>query len=177
MSKIREWKELGRTQVFKKYSRKIDEVLFELPDGSKTEFYVKDEGTAASILGITEANEIILVRQFRVGPKQIISDLPGGFVDPDENPQETARREFIEETGYDGDFEFVGTCIDDAYSTMVRYCYIAKNCKKIGEPQDTSTEQTEVILLPLKDFRDLLRKGKLTDVEMGYMALDYLSLL
>lgn len=177
MSDIQEWKELSRQQVFKKYSRKIDEVLFELPDGSQSEFYVKDEGTAAIVLGITADNEVVLVRQFRVGPKRILNDLPGGFVDPGEQAQATAQREFIEETGYDGDFSFVGTCLDDAYSTMLRYCYVARNCKKVGEPQNTATEQTEVVLLPLKEFRDHLRRGQLTDVEMGYMGLDYLGLL
>ncbi|HSW75235.1 MAG TPA: NUDIX hydrolase [Candidatus Saccharimonadales bacterium] len=177
MKKVQAWKELSRKQVFKKFSRKIDEVFFELPDGSTADFYVKNEGTAASVLALTKDNQVVLVRQFRVGPKQILNELPGGFVDPDESPQDTARREFIEETGYDGDFEFVETCLDDAYSTMVRYCYVAKNCHKVGEPQDTQTEQTEVVLMQLHEFREHLRKGQLTDVEMGYMGLDYLGLL
>ena len=118
-----------------------------------------------------------MVKQFRPGPEEVLDELPGGFVDPNEDPQGTARREFIEETGYDGDFEFVGTCIDDAYSTMLRYLYVAKNCKKIGEPQNTATEQTEVVLLSLEEFRKRLRAGKLTDVEMGYLGLDHLNLL
>lgn len=177
MTNIQPWKEKSRTEVFKKYSRKIDEVTFVLPNNTETEFYIKAEGFASSILGLTKAGEIILVKQYRPGPKLILDELPGGFVDPNEDPQNTARREFIEETGYDGDFEFVTTCIDDAYSTMVRYCYVAKNCHKVGEPQNTDTEQTEVVLMPLKDFRALLRSGNLTDVEIGYLGLDYLGLL
>jgi len=177
MSQTKNWKELVRKQVFQKYSRKIDEVIFELPDGSQHDFYIKAEGFAASILALTPQNEVVLVKQYRPGPKKILNELPGGFVDPNEKPQESARREFIEETGYDGDFEFVGTCLDDAYSTMVRYCYVAKNCKKIGEPQNTQTEQTEVVLVPLTKFRTQLRSGQLTDVEVGYLGLDYLNLL
>lgn len=177
MSKIIPWKEISRTQVFKKFSRRIDEVTFELPDGSQSDFYIKSEGTAASILGLTVDDEVILVSQYRPGPKAVLDELPGGFVDPHEDPQATARREFIEETGYDGEFEFVGTCIDDAYSTMLRYLYIAKNCKKVGEPQNTAREHTEVVLVPVADFRKRLREGRLTDVEMGYMGLDYLNRL
>src|SRR5665647_609987 len=123
MSSIREWKEISRQQVFKKYSRKIDEVIFEMPDGKQVDFYIIDQGSASSILGLTSDNQVILVKQFRVGPKQVLDELPGGFVDPDEDHLQAARREFIEETGYDGDFEFVGTCLDDAYSNMERYCY------------------------------------------------------
>ena len=177
MSNIKPWKEISRQQAYKKYSRKIDEVIFELPDGSTSDFYVKTEGPASSILALTSDNNVVLVKQFRVGPKEVLDELPGGFVDPNEDPKETARREFIEETGYDGDFEFVGTCLDDAYSTMERYCYVAKNCKKVGEPQNTQTEQTEVVLLPLDEFRKRLRAGRMTDVEVGYMGLDHLNLL
>jgi ADP-ribose pyrophosphatase len=177
MSEIKKWKEISRQQAYKKYSRRIDEVIFELPDGTTSDFYVKTEGPAASILAVTVDNKIVLVKQFRPGPKEVLDELPGGFVDLNEDPKDAARREFIEETGYDGDFEFIGTCLDDAYSTMERYCYVAKNCIKIGEPQNTQTEQTEVVLVPLGAFRERLRAGRLTDVEVGYLGLDFLKLL
>jgi len=177
MDDIQEWKVLSRKEVYKKYSRKIDEVMFELPDGKHADFYIKAEGSASSILGLTSDNHVVLVKQYRPGPMKILDELPGGFVDPNEDPKSTARREFIEETGYDGDFEFVGTCVDDAYSTMERFCYVAKNCHKVGSPQQTTTEKTQVVLLTLEEFRVKLRSGQLTDVEMGYMALDYLNLL
>ena len=177
MSTIQAWKEVSRTQAYKKYSRVIEEVIFELPDGSKADFYIKKEGPAACILALTSKNEVILVRQFRPGPNKILLELPGGFADPNEDPVTTAEREFLEETGYKGDVELVGSCLDDAYSTMERSCFIAKNCKKVAEPQHTASEQTEVVLLPLAKFRELLRKGDMTDIEVGYLGLDHLNLL
>lgn len=177
MSNIQEWEELGRTVAFKKYSRQIESLDFRMPDGTVTDFIIEARKPAACIVGLTPENNVILVKQYRPGPKAILNELPGGFVDPNEDPAETARREFLEETGYDGEFEFVGTCLDDAYSTMERSCYVAKNCKKVGEPQNTSTEQTEVVLVSLEDFRKCLRAGRMTDVEIGYMGLDYLNLL
>ena len=177
MAGIQEWDELNRTVVFKEYSRVIERVDFRLPDASSADFYIKAEGPAAGVLALTPAQEVVLVRQYRPGPKQILAELPGGFVDPDEEPLDTVRREFLEETGYDGDFEFAGTCIDDAYSTMVRYCYVARDCHKVAEPKNTRTEQTEVVLVSLPDFRAQLRAGQLTDVEVGYICLDHLGLL
>lgn len=177
MANIVEWRELSRNQAYKKYSRKIDEVVFKLPNGNKANFFIKNEGPASSVFALTRKNEVILVRQFRPGPKKILLELPGGFVDPGEHASETARREFIEETGYDGDFEFVGTCLDDAYSTMERYCYVAKNCQKVSEVRNDDTEQTEVVLVKVNKFRQQLRSGLMTDVEVGYLALDYLKLL
>jgi len=177
MSAIKKWKEIKRELAYKKYSRKIEQVVFELPDGTKSDFYIKKEGPASSILALTTDKKIILVKQFRPGPQEILNELPGGYVDPTEDSLAAAAREFTEETGYKGKLEFVGTCLDDAYSTMERYCYVATGCKKIGEPQNTQTEQTEVVLMGLEDFREYLRQGRMTDVEVGYLGLDYLKLL
>ncbi|MBL8160264.1 NUDIX hydrolase [Candidatus Saccharibacteria bacterium] len=176
-SPIQPWKELSRTQVFKKYSRSIDEVTFELPGGSIEKYYIKNEGHTCATLGLTDAGEVILARQFRPGPKAILLEIPGGFIGEDERQLETAQREFTEETGYTGELEYVGSCIDDAYSTVRRHCFVARHCQKVSEPEQTATEHTEVVLLSVKEFRALLRSGELTDVEVGYRCLDYLGLL
>lgn len=174
---IQPWKELRREQVFKKYSRAIDRVDFLLPNGIESDFYIKAESSAASIFALTTDNQVILARQFRPGPKKVLNELPGGFIEQNEDPTEAIAREFREETGYSGEFVFIGTCLDDAYSTMERHCFVATNCEKVGEPQNTETETTELVLLPLDEFRNLLRSGQMTDVEVGYLALDYLGKL
>ena len=174
---IVKWKELSRSEVFKKYSRSIEKINFRLPDKSITDFYVKKEGPAAAIVALTKNNEVILVRQFRVGPQKILDELPGGYVDSGETGLKAMSRELLEETGYAGKIEFVGMCLDDAYSTMNRFCFVAKDCHKIQEPQQTQTDQLEVNLFTLKNFRALLRSGQMTDVEVGYLCLDYLNLL
>ena len=174
---IQAWKELKREQVYKKYSRAIDRVDFLLPNGTEADFYIKAEAPAAAIFALTSDDQVILARQFRPGPKKILNELPGGYLDPGENALESIGREFREETGYEGEFVEIGTCLDDAYSTMERHCFVATNCKKVGEPQDTDTEQTELVLMPLDEFRQQLRSGQMTDVEVAYLALDYLGKL
>jgi len=104
-------------------------------------------------------------------------ELPGGFVDPNENPEITMQRELREETGYEGDVRLVTTCLDDAYSTMERYCFVATNCKKVKEIENDENEFTELVLVPIEDFKKILRSGQMTDVEVGFLGLDYLKLL
>jgi ADP-ribose pyrophosphatase len=174
---IQPWKELRREEVFKKYSRKIERVDFQLSDGSELDFYIKAEGAAVCIVALTPDDKVIMARQFRPGPNKILLELPGGGIEAGESPLEAARREFLEETGYEGDFEFAGTCLDDAYSTMERPYVVATNCVKVAEPQNTAHEEIKVVLLSLDEFRQHLRSGQLTDVEIGYLALDYLGKL
>ena len=176
-SLVTKWEEVGREQVFKKYSRVIDRVDFELADGTIGDFYLRIESGAVCVLALTPENEVIMARQFRPGPNKILLELPGGGIEKDETPAEAMAREFLEETGYEGTFEFVGTCFDDAYSTMERFCFVARDCKKVAEPQNSPAETIEVVLLPLDDFRTHLRSGQLTDVEVGYRCLDHLGLL
>lgn len=177
MTKVQKWQELSREIAFQKYSRKIEKVMFKLPDGKETDFYIKREGPAAGVLAITKNKQVILVKQYRPGPEEVLLELPGGYVDPNEKPEKTMERELLEETGYKGKVKLVTTCFDDAYSTMNRYCFVATDCEKVSEPQTGEHEFVELELLTLEDFRNLLRSGKMTDVEVGYLGLDFLNLL
>ena len=169
------WKEINREEVFRKYSRRIERVDFQLPNGEKADFYIKAEGPAAAVVALTSERKILLVRQYRPGPKLFLNEIPGGYVGKDEDPEKAAARELLEETGYKGNLEHVVTCLDDAYSTMRREIFVATECKKVAEPQHTATEHTELFEVTIPEFRDLLRSGKMTDVEVGYLALDFLG--
>ncbi len=176
-TKIKKWQEISRELAFQKYSRKIEKVIFRLPDGKEADFYVKREGPAAAVLALTKDKKVILVKQYRPGPEEILLELPGGYVDPNEKPEVTMERELLEETGYKGKVQLVTTCYDDAYSTMNRYCFVATDCQKVSEPKTGDHEFIELEILSLNDFRKLLRSGKMTDVEVGYLGLDFLNLL
>lgn len=173
--KMQKWQEISREPVFQRNYLRIDSVIFKLPDGTESDFYIKKEGPAVATVAITKDQKVILVKQYRPGPEETLLELPGGYVDPNEKPEKAAGRELLEETGYRGKLQFVTTCFDDAYSTRRRYCFVATECQKVGEPR--KEEQGFVELLSLKDFRKLLRSGKMTDVEVGYLGLDFLKLL
>lgn len=177
MTIITDWKELSRKEAFKKYGRAVDEVWFELPDGKKMDYYLRREGPTVCVLAVTADNKVILASQFRPGPKKIMYELPGGFLDKDKDPMEEAKRELLEETGYSGDFELVTTCWDDAYSSMLRYCFVARNCKKVAEVKWDEDEFIEIIELEVPKFREILRSGEMTDVEAGYLGLDKLGMI
>lgn len=176
-SKINKWEKLSHEIVFQKYSRKIEKVMFRLPNREEKDFYIKLEGPAVATLAITKDSQVILVRQFRPGPNEIFNEIPGGYIGKGETLEQAAERELLEETGYRGKVRLVTTAADCAYSTMSRYCLVATECEKVAEQKLDETEFAEVVLMPLNEFRELLRSGKMTDIEVGYLGLDFLGLL
>ncbi len=174
---IQSWEQLSRETVFQKYSRNIEKVIFRTPDNKESDFYIKKEGPAVCTLALTINQDVILVRQFRPGPKEILNEIPGGVLEAGETPERAAARELLEETGYRGKITLVTTALDCAYSTMNRYCLVATDCEKVAEQSLDQTEFADVVLMPLSDFRRLLKSGKLTDIEVGFLGLDYLGLL
>jgi|SRR3989339_325876 len=173
---IENWKKV-KEEPFKAGFRKLIKKTFQLPNNKIVDFDIKQEGPAVCVLALTKDNNVILAKQFRPGPEKILLELPGGLIDQKESPENAAKREFLEETGYTGDFQLVGESLDCAYSTMIRYNFVATNCHKIQEQKLEDNEFTEVVEMSLEDFKKHLRSGQLTDVESGYMGLDYLKLL
>lgn len=173
---MEKWKKIGQEKVYDGY-RKIVSKKFILPNGSEKSFEIIDGEDSVGVIAITKSNEILLVRQFRPGTEEIYDEIPAGIIDENEEPIDAAKREFLEETGYTGDFEFVTSVVDSAYKTTIRYCFVVKNCYKIQEPKLEESEFIELVIKPLQEFKGQLRSGKLTDVEIAYLGLDYLNLI
>ncbi|MEI7741991.1 MAG: NUDIX hydrolase [bacterium] len=173
---MNEWKKI-KEEPFRAGFRKMIKKFFILPNGQEKDFDIKQEGPAVCVLALTKNGNVILAKQYRPGPEKKLLEMPGGGVEKDENPLEAAKRELLEETGYAGEMQLVGECLDCAYSTMKRYCYVAKNCVRVQDPCLDENEFVEIVQMPLPEFRNLLRSGQMTDVEVGYLALDYLGLL
>jgi ADP-ribose pyrophosphatase len=191
-NKIKPWKMISEEIIFEKFGRGIKKTVFQQADGEQINVYLKKERDVVSVLPITDKKEIIMVKQFRPGPRMITLDLPGGIIDSEkvnlEKATATIKKELLEETGYKGELKFVTTVIEDGYSSRFKYTFVATNCKKIKEVSNDLRdndddgemgfkEEKEVVLVSLKEFKALLRLGKFADVQVGYLGLDYLKLL
>ena len=177
MAKIKKWKALKREKIFEKYGRGLEKVTFEMPDKSKSGFYIAKTNQPVCVLALTKNKKVILAKQFRPGPNKILLELPGGMIDKAETPLKAMARELLEETGYQGNLKFVTRSYDCAYSNVYRYCFVAIDCVKISRQKLEKNEYAEVALFSLNEFRKLLKSGQMTDVEAGYLGLDYLKLL
>jgi ADP-ribose pyrophosphatase len=171
------WAILEESLVYERFGRGLVEVTFVHPSGRPKTFSIRTERPSVVIVPLTVKGEIVIARQYRPGPRKMFDELPGGYLEDRENVDDGAHRELLEETGYDGDLQVVGMAHPDPYGNAVKYCVVGRNVAKKGLPSLNEEETVEVRLCALHYFREMLRSGSLTDVDMGYMGLDFLGLL
>jgi len=100
-----------------------------------------------------------MVRQFRHGIENFTVELPGGMVDPDDrDPKDAARREMIEESGYDADeiIELGRVHPNPAIQRNYCYSYLARGVCKVPKPAARGAEETQVMLVPLREISKMI---------------------
>jgi ADP-ribose pyrophosphatase len=178
-----EWRlRASRYVVDSPYMRlRADEI--ELPDGTiVADYYVRESRGFVTVLALTGAGDVVLVRQYRYGADSIHLELPAGMLLDDEDPRDCALRELAEETGYDAaSCELVAEYLPEPVrSTSRAYVYLARGARKAGEPRPDPTEHLEVELVPMPRFRAMLKDGTIdagASIAAGYRALDYFGSL
>src|SRR5919198_6414856 len=156
------WEKLGERPIYDGY-RTILGRRYRLPSGEEFEFEIKAERPTAVVLALADDDRVLLVREFRPGVEATLLELPGGVVDAGEEPLEAARRELLEETGYEAELVHVGTMVDCAYSTRLRHVFAGRGARRVAEPLPEAGVVPEVELVSLAAFREHLRGGRLTD--------------
>jgi 8-oxo-dGTP pyrophosphatase MutT (NUDIX family) len=117
-----------------------------------------------NVVALTAQDEIVMVRQYRHGTRQLSLEIPGGLIDPHErNPAAAAARELREESGYIADrVERLGVMTPNpAIFTNRCHTYLATGCKLAGDLQQDPGEDIEVVLVPRAGLDRLIAEGRI----------------
>jgi 8-oxo-dGTP pyrophosphatase MutT (NUDIX family) len=104
-----------------------------------------------AVVPFTDDGMVIVIRQFRPPVGGYVIELPAGLCDPGEKPEDAARRELIEETGYAaGELRFLTEGpISSGLSSERLAVFAATGLSYVGIGKRDETEDIEVIKLPL----------------------------
>jgi ADP-ribose pyrophosphatase len=144
----------------------VREDTVSLPDGrSARREYVRHQG-AVIILPMLDEQTILVERQYRYPLRQHFLELPAGKIDPGEESSVTARRELLEETGYEADIwqRMFATYPCVGYSNERLEFYLARNLRFVGHPGEDG-EFLETMALPVNQGLALVESGEITEAK------------
>lgn len=126
-------------------------VLAEPQPGSDP-YYILELPDYVAVVAITESRDVLFVRQFRQVVRRETFELPSGHVEANESPEDAARRELLEETGFTaGRLELLGTLVPDVGRLANRmWCYFADCVKPAAMPHEREAG-VSVMAVPERD--------------------------
>jgi ADP-ribose pyrophosphatase len=133
--------------------------------GQEHDFCVLESPDWINIIPLTSDDQVVMVRQYRHGTREMTLEIPGGVLEPGDTAEEAARRELLEETGYEAkEVTFLGAaCPQPAILNNRSITYLARDVRKVQTPQLDDTEYIELVLVPLSEIPDRIRTGELTN--------------
>jgi len=132
-------------------------------DGQGHDFFVLDAPDWVNVVALTEDGHMLLVEQWRHGTREVTVEIPAGMMDPGETPEQAARRELLEETGYaPASIEPIGV-VEPNPAFLNNRCttFLALGCRKVAETRFDTTEECVLRLEPASRAAELVRSGEI----------------
>ena len=141
-----------------------------LPDGTETEFDSITEPAAVVVLGFTPGGKVVVIEEWRQAVERVNRGLPAGTVEPGEDIERAARREFEEETGYVAEEIERLTTVEplNGLADSVHHHFVAHGCRPTGSQE---LDDNETIRVDTAEYDDLLRALANDDLRDGRSAL------
>jgi ADP-ribose pyrophosphatase len=134
---------------------------YELPD-----FYRIEMPEWAQIFAVMEDGRVAMIEQYKHGPHLVSLELPAGYIEPGENPEESARRELLEEAGLESD-DWVNLgryYVDGNRGCGATHIFLVRNARQVAPPQ---LEESEIIIqrrMRLDEVRAAWATGQISNL-------------
>lgn len=179
--KITPWKTLSSEIAFPQKWFRVRKDTVRLPSGDVVDdYFVWEAPHIVMAVPVTPDGKFIVVRQYRHATNSIFLQFPAGAADKDESPEEAARRELLEETGYTGThYTKLGSSAPYATKiTDIMDIYLVTDAVLTQPPHADPQEEVAVETLTAKELMDTLTDGNPHPSDFfaaAFLALNHLK--
>lgn len=143
----------------------------ELYDGTTATFEKGSRSDTAVVFPVTEDGKILIIEDSQPHRDTVLSAV-SGRIESDETPEQGAKRELLEETGYESsDWQSFYTITPVEKLDWVNYVFIAKGCKKVAEPTLDAGEKIMVRSVSFDELIQLASEGTLRGKDFSITVL------
>jgi len=157
------WKIHGERLIDDTRRLQLSIASVELPDGVQFEQYVLRMPKAAMMIVLDDKQEnVLMLWRHRFIIDRWVWELPGGYVDPDEDPAVTAAREVEEETGWRPRNVKPLVSLQPSVGTTdaENLLFVSDGADYIGEPEDIN-EAERIDWVALNSIRERIDAGQI----------------
>ena len=138
------------------------------------DFFVIAAPDWVNVVALTPQHHLVLVRQFRYGIDDFSVEIPGGVIDPGEDPPAAGRRELREETGFSGASARLLGSVHPNPAVQNNRCHLVlvENATANAALEWDPDEEFEIVTRPVDEVYAMAYRGEITHA----MVLDALLL-
>jgi ADP-ribose pyrophosphatase len=156
----------------------VEQHVIELPDGQIIDDWPWLIGPDfINVLAVTEDGHFLVFRQGKYGLEGESLAPVGGYIEPGEDPLAAARRELMEETGYEADmWTSLGQYrVDPNRGVGTGYFYLARQARCVKPPSADDLEEQELLQLTRQEVSEAVLTGQIKS--MAWIANVALALI
>lgn len=153
----------------------VDKVV--LPDGTAARREVVNHRGAVAIL-VLEGGRVLLERQYRHTARKVLWEVPAGTLEEGEDPEECARRELEEETGFRASSmqKLVQFYVAPGYSREVIHIFLAGGLGE-GKRNLDDDERLDCEFVPLAEAEKMVEENRIEDSKTIISLLFYMRFI
>lgn len=136
-----------------------------LPDGRLQEYHVFEIANAVAVVPLTKDGDVLMLAHYRHPAGTTGWETPAGRIHEGESPEDAARRELREETGYEAGrlVPLPGFHPTGGISAHYAHAFCALDCERVGELDLDDCERLRLERMPLAEAEALLDSGAIAD--------------
>ncbi len=173
---VLEWEEIHTEHIVQDEWIDFRRSAYRFPDGSVFEpYYSYSRRDYVVIVASDEDGNYLCVRQYRQGIRQVTTEFPAGGIERSDGKEyggradvsaeeslDAAKRELLEETGYESEewSHLITVPSNATIADNYAHLFVAKNCRKVSGQSLDETEFLNVKKLSASEIEELIAKGE-----------------